>query len=212
MQKMTERAIERAANGIFTRQEAVHWVGSDGPRLEALLKRAVGAGEILRLRRGLFCLAGRYLRRSLHPFELAQIIHGPSYISLESALAHHGWIPEAVYTVTSATMERARTFDTPMGVFSFTRIPQRIFLADVCRQAVEGGGCFFLASPLKALADYVYVHACDWQSMKPVIESLRVEEEALDTLTAADFDRLAGVHTSRRVSRFLEGLRKELKP
>ena len=28
----------------------------------------------------------------------------------------------------------------------------------------EDGGSFLLASPLKALADYVYVHKCDWDS------------------------------------------------
>ena len=38
----------------------------------------------------------------------------------------------------------------------------------------EGGGNFFVASPVKALADYVYVHQCDWASVHPLIESLRI--------------------------------------
>lgn len=187
------------------------WAGNDGPRLDALLKRSVATGEVLRIRRGLFCLANRYLHRRIHPFELAQQVHGPSYISMEAALAYHGWIPEAVYGVTSATGTRSRSFETPIGFFSYTRIPQIIFLAGVARVVLEGGGCCFLAGPLKALADYVYVHACDWRSAEPVIGSLRVEEEHLDTLPADAFELLDGVYASGRVNRFLAGLRKELK-
>ena len=210
MQTIAELALQRAVRGVFTRHEAACWVENDGARLDALLKRAVGAGEIMRIRRGLFCLAGRYLHRRIHAFELAQLIHGPSYISLESALAHHGWIPEAVYAVTSASRSRARTFDTTLGLFSFTRIPQNVFFAGVRRTALEGGGSFFMAEPLKALADYVYAHACEWRGVAAVIGSLRVDETELATLTAESFAQLGAVYRSRRVREFLKGVRKDL--
>lgn len=210
MQTITEIALEKAVRGVFTRQEAAWWVDDAGSRLDALLKRAVAAGEILRIRRGLFCLHSRYGSSRLHPFELAQRIHGPSYISMELALAHHGWIPEAVHAITCATRERSRSFDTPLGLYTFTRIPQKIFLAGVHRVPLENGGSFFLANPLKALSDYVYVYACDWCSMKPVVESLRVDEADLGALTADMFDALADVYMSGRVRRFLEGFRKDL--
>jgi hypothetical protein len=213
MQTVTELAIQNAAGGVFTRAEAGCWGAGDGARLDALLKRSVGAGEVLRIRRGLFCLADNYLRRRIHTFELAQRIHGPSYVSLESALAFHGWIPEAVYATTSVSSGRSRTFDTPVGLFSFTRVPQRILFAGVRRQTLEGNGSsFLLAEPLKALADYVYVHARDWKGATPVIGSLRVDEAELATLTAASFDRLADVYRSGRVRKFLAGLRRDLGP
>ncbi len=75
----------------------------------------------------------------------------------------------------------------------------------------EAGGSFLLASPLKALADYVYVHKCDWDSARPVIESLRVDEDLLAIIEAELVDRLRGNYSSRRVQRFLKGLRKDLK-
>lgn len=175
-----------------------------------MLKRAVATREVLRLRRGLFCLTSPYLHRQINVFELAQLVHGPSYISLESALAHHGWIPEAVYAVTSTSMGRSRAFETPLGLFSFTRIPQREFLAGVGRVSLDAGGSFFLASPLKALADYVHAHACNWRSAAPIVGSLRVEESELSALTAASFEPLATAYNSGRVQRFLEGLRKDL--
>lgn len=210
MQTITEIALQRAVRGVFTRQEAACWVDADGARLDALLKRAVAAEEVARVRRGLFCLASRYMQHRLHPFELAQRIHGPSYISLESALSHHGWIPEAVYAVTSTSLERSRTFDTPLGPFSFTRVPQRTFFVEVNRVSLEGGGSFFLASPLKALADYVYAHTCEWVSAEPLVQSLRVEEAGLSSLTAESFERLRPVYRSGRVHRFLDGLGRDL--
>ena len=207
---MTEIALERAGRGIFTRQEAACWVNDHGARLNAVLKRAVGCGEVLRICRGLYCLDKRYLRNQMNPLELAQRIHGPSYISLESGLSYHGWIPEAVYAVTNASMERSRSFATPLGIFSFTRIPQSQFYAGVNRIETENGGSFFMAEPLKALADYVYAHHCQWDTVKPVIESLRVDEESLAALKSADFDPLMTCYRTGTVRLFLAGFRKDL--
>jgi len=211
MQPITELALGRARRGVFTREQAALWVGSHGARLDALLKRAVGAGEVWRVYRGLYCLSDRYTRGGVDALELAQRICGPSYVSLETALSRHGWIPEGVHAITSVAVGRSRTFDTPVGLFTFTRVPQRRFLAGVRRVSTEGEGVVFLASPLKALADLVYAQRRDWRSAQPVVESLRVEEESLAALTAADFDEVVSAYKPGRASRFLAGLRKELK-
>lgn len=211
MQKVSEIALEKAQGGIFSRQEAACWMNRQGASLDSLLKRAVAAEEILRVRRGLFCLAGRYRRRSIHPFELAQRVFGPSYVSLESALAHHGWIPEAVYAITCVSQDRSRSFDSPMGLFCYTRVPQERFYAGVRREQLEGGGICFVAEPLKALADYVYVHACDWVGIAPVMGSLRIESDDLHTVTELSFEAVMGAYRSGRVCRFLDSLRKEMK-
>src|SRR5579863_1173434 len=67
------------------------------------VKRLLAQGKLLHIRRGLYCLTDMlgYLIKP-HPFELAQYIYGPSYISFESALSFYQLIPETVYTVTSA--------------------------------------------------------------------------------------------------------------
>lgn len=212
MQTITEIAIQRAKQGVFSRREAAFWVDGTAARLDALLKRAVGSGEIWRIHRSLYCLSSRYTRKTPDSFELAQRMYGPSYISLESALSWHGWIPEAVHTITSASMERSRTFRTPLGLFSFTRIPQSGFFTGVDRVSGQTGGSFFLATPLKALADYVLVHRCDWTSARPVVESLRVDEQALSGLTVDMFDELIPLYRAGRVFRFLQGLKKDVKP
>jgi predicted transcriptional regulator of viral defense system len=210
MQSVTEIALEKAVRGVFTRPEVACWIGGSPDRQFSLLKRAMAAGEVVRIHRGLYCLAAKYLRQRIDPLVLAQRVYGPSYISLETALSYHSWIPEAVYAVTSTSLDRSREFETPMGHFSFTRVPQETFYSEVTRVEKEGGGSFLLASPLKALADYVYAHRCDWNSARPVVESLRVEESSLAGVDLPSFDRLLANYTARRVRRFLEGLRKDL--
>ncbi len=133
-------------------------------------------------------------------------------------MSYHGWIPEAVYAITSASMDRAREFETPLGHFSFTRIPQKVFYTEVARIEKQDGSepglptgeSFLLASPLKALADYVYAQGLDWVSARPVMESLRVDEDLLAGTQTETFERLYSNYSSRRVRRFLEGLRKDL--
>ncbi len=236
MHQLTEIALGKAVAGVFTRSEVACWVGGSPNRQFGFLKRALKAGEVVRVRRGLYCLAAKYLRQKVDPLVLAQRIYGPSYVSIETALAYHGWIPEAVYAVTSVSLGRSREFDTPLGHFSFTRVPQRTFYAEVVRVEKDGsgygggsgsgsgfvdgsgyggpslhvGGSFLLASPLKALADYVYVHKCDWDSLRPLVESLRVDESSLPELNVSSFEALLANYSSRRVQRFLEGLRKDL--
>jgi hypothetical protein len=89
-------------------------------------------------------------------------------------------------------------------------VPQKTFYAGVDRIELAQGESYLLARPLKALADYVYVHKRDWTSAHPVVESLRVDELLLDEIPNEDFDALKDNYRSNRVRRFLEGLRKEL--
>ena len=211
MQVVTEIALQVSEQTVFTREQAGCWVDANGARLDALLKRAVASGEVWRVRRGIYCLSTQYLKQPVNPLGLAQRIHGPSYISLESALSYHGWIPEAVRAVTSTSLGRSREFETPLGLFTFTRVPQQQFFSGVSRISGKGDDSFFVAKPLKALSDYVYVHRCDWVGAEPLLESLRAGEEELASLTGELFDELVPVYKSARVRRFLIGLKKDLK-
>ena len=177
-----------------------------------MLKRALAAGEIVHIHRSLYCLAPKYMDRKIDPLALAQCMYGPSYISLETALSYHGWIPEMVHAVTSVSLARLREYDTPLGRFSFTRVPQRTLYVQVTRVRKETGESFLLAEPIKALADYVYVYRCDWDSARPVIESLRVDPAMLSSVDPSALEELRLNYRSRRVRRFLTGLGKDLTP
>lgn len=211
MNRLTRKIIEFSPCGTLSVQDMTTLEHGEDNKRYALIKRAIANGEIIHIRRGLYCLAPIYQKKHLSPYSVAQNIYGPSYISLESALRWHDWIPEAVYTFTSVSFKNSKVFDTPLGHFSYRRVPQKVFYAGVNHAADENGNVFLIASPLKALADYVYVHKRDWPGLKPTIESLRVEPEEFEQLTAEEFDAIADNYNSRRVRRFCKGLRKDLK-
>ena len=85
---------------------------------------------------------------------LANLIYGPSYVSLEYVLAYHGLIPERVETVTSVTTRRSRDFSTPIGDFSFRMLTKGRY--ECGADLVEADGVSFLiATPEKAISDRI---------------------------------------------------------
>jgi hypothetical protein len=186
---------------------------SDNAR-RALLHRSVKHGEILRLKPGIYCLAPRLRRSPPHPFVAAMTLHSPAQVSFESALAYHGLIPEAVYGVVCSTLQRSRTFTTPLGSFEFVRVPVDTLRAGVRARRVDPqtDGWAFIASPLRALADLLYTRReVSWEGdgLRFVEQSLRIE---LDELAAAldDLPEVLATQRNKRVRRYLEGLRQEL--
>ena len=211
MNTLTEKAFEQSRTGIFTHTELLVWYGDKRNVIKGLVKRAIASGEVLHIRRGLYCLAGKYNRYGISRNVFANLIYGPSYISMETALAEYGWIPEAVHSVTSVSMRRAKVFETPLGYYDYVQVKQYPLYCGVERRINEANGVpFFLAKPLKAIVDYVVSRRLDWTGRKPLEESLRIDPENIDSLMSAEFDELDGLYKSRRARRFLSGLREEL--
>ena len=67
------------------------------------ITRLLSGGEIVRIKKGLYCFGEAFRREPIIREHLANMIYGPSYVSLEYALSYHGLIPERVETVTSVT-------------------------------------------------------------------------------------------------------------
>jgi len=176
-----------------------------------LVKRALRDGDLLQIKRGLYTLSPGLRRMPLNPGALANRLYYPSYVSLEYALGRHGWIPEGIVTITCATSKNSAEFDTPVGRYSYRRIPQAMFFCGVETFSSEADS-YLQARPLKALADYIYANRLEWTSRDPLLESLRIEEEELDTLTSEDFDSIQGNYrTAPDVEAFLSGLREDLR-
>lgn len=180
-------------------------------KVTALLRE----GSIVRVKKGLYVFSPEVRRSPISLEVLANTIYGPSCISLQFALAHHGLIPEGVHEVTSVTTGRKKTFDTPLGRFTYRSLPERAYWVGVDRMELEGGRAFLMAVPEKALADTLYFdrgsrmastgEVCDY-----LISFLRVDQEALTLLNLDVADSLAGAYASRRVT-LLAGALRELK-
>jgi hypothetical protein len=212
MQSLTEKVLKLAPPGGLFDETVIHNLFPDssiGAR-GLLVHRACKAGEILRLKPGLFVLGQPYRKSEPHPFVVAAMLHAPSHISLESALAYHGLIPEAVYQVSGVTVGRSREFSTPLGVFNFRRVPSRAPRAGVESVAVTRNAWAFIASPLRAIADGVYLNKeITWNrnGLGYLTESLRIEEDDLRSLSFEALDEILDSIRSRRVRAYLAGLK-----
>jgi len=215
MQTLTERVFRLSPPGGLFDETVVRDLLDD--RSEAarkvLVHRAVAAGEILRLKPGLFLLAPPYRKTDPHPFVIAAMLHSPSHVSLESALAHHGFIPEAIYQVGSVTSSRSRVFETPVGVFSFVRVPADDPRAGVRALKIDRRSWVFLAGPLRAIADIVYTRQhVSWEQdgLSFLTESLRIERDDLNNMTFDSLDDICRSLRDRRTVDYLCKLAREV--
>ena len=134
-----------------TLMDTVHRYAQPRMKISGMLAK----GDIVRVKKGLYILGDSLRRRPYSRELLANLIYGPSYISLEYALHYHGLTPERVETVTSVTCGRSRTFDTPVGTFSYRMIQMEAFRDGMDRIELDDGRSFLIAIPEKALADRI---------------------------------------------------------
>lgn len=171
------------------------------------VKRMLAQRKLLHIRRGLYCLTeGLGYSKKPHPFELAQHIYSPSYISLESALSFHQLIPEGVYTVTSVTNKRAKEFKTPLGHFSYQHLRSENFYTSV-ELVNQNEYQFLIAKPWKAICDYLFCYKKNWINLTPLIDSLRLNLENLPLLSYEEHQQLDEYYCAARISRFLRGIK-----
>jgi len=171
------------------------------------LSRWRQTGKIYQLRRGLYSLAPPFKKVNPHPFVVANRMLPASYVSLQSALAYYGMIPEYVPVTTSVTTKRPTHWETPIGIFNFRHIQVDFFDGDRLEKLGEGQQTF-IASPEKALLDLIYLESggdtldyltelrlgnlnqLDWQLLKNLAG--RIEKPKLLRAVAA-IQKLAGI-------------------
>jgi hypothetical protein len=209
MNIVTEKVLEHLKGDVFTDREVALLFGGSAAGRYGLMKRALRSGQIVRIRRGVYCLASKYQRRGVNLYALSQQLYGPSYVSLESALSYHQWIPEGVFGTTCISMKKALFFTTPLGYFDYRTVPALVFYEGVERIGQDQES-FLMARPWKALCDYVNVHKESWNSLDPLIKSLRIDEKNLGSANRAELMKLKENTRSRRIHRFIKGIMKDL--
>jgi len=194
---------EQARTDILDYQQLVaylHGYAKPRDRISLLLAE----GSLIRVRKGLYVFGERYRRAPLSRELLANLIYGPSYVSLDYALGHYGMIPERVENVTSVTTGESRRFSTPFGVFTYRTLPSRRYAPGISWSG-EGEARCLMASPEKALVDKVWMDKrFSPANMKDfnayLLEDLRLDAKRLASLDPERLAAIAGAFASRKIT------------
>ena len=145
------------------------------------ISRMKQAGELFLLKRGVYENDGNVSGHCL-----AGVIFGPSYLSYDYALSVYGLIPEAVYTFTSATInkKKVKEYRNHFGCFSYHDIPFEAYPFGISVRE-ENGYLYQIAVPEKALCDKLYI-------MPPVTSQKGIEKMLFDDLRidSEEFEKL----------------------
>ncbi len=169
--------------------------------------RMVKNGDLIRLKNGFYLIAdkiGEGANRVIPYEQGANLLYGPSYVSLEWALSFYGMIPERVNTVTSMTLGRNKEFYTPVGDFVYYSLSSDSYSIGITQQkASDFVGGFLMASPEKALADLVF-KTCKGlnkeQLKEELLESKRIDRDSLHKLDKPLLEKIAQSYSAKRVS------------
>ncbi|MFI5344098.1 MAG: hypothetical protein ACHQUC_07750 [Chlamydiales bacterium] len=163
------------------------------PRVK--LNHLLKIGALVRVKKGIYIFGKLFARGPYCSEVLANMIYGPSYVSLEWACQYWNLIPERVYTVTSVTTKRTKLFNTPIGTFTYDHLPISVYPVGVTYIRFSDKQHALVATKEKALVDLLLVRRGFIASMKnlqeTLFEDLRVEETDLSTF---DLDLIEQIH------------------
>lgn len=203
------------ADHIITERQVGDVVGGGRARKYGLVNRALKDGSLIRLKRGVYMLGRPYRVDPIHPFAIAQSLMPGSYISFESALSHHGWIPEGVFVTASVSPGRKTVGYETQQSESFRFYPLAIrdyrFMTSIDRTAM-GKRIAFVAQPLRALMDLVELRKQHWEGLEWLTDGMRIELAMLRTLKRKDFAALRPVYRHKGVNAFLNALEMAVLP
>ncbi len=149
-------------------------------KVKVQFSRFVASEKLIKLRNGIYLFNNAYRKSIVNSLALSSIILQPSYISMEKALEAHGLIPENVYAITALTTKRANKFYNVFGKYEYRHIQKRLFFGyDVVGDTFS----YYMATPEKALLDYLYVN-------KIFLTNEVLVELRLQNLNVLDFVKL----------------------
>ena len=137
--------------------------------------RWANKGLLIRLRQGYYTFP-EYKSKPDFGLYFANRIYRPSYVSLHTALAFYGIIPEAVVQITSVTTLKTASFSNDFGEYSYKSVKQNLMFGYDLKP-ISDGRTFQLAIPEKALLDLLYLYP--FYNTMDELEELRLDEDFL---------------------------------
>jgi hypothetical protein len=144
-------------------------------------------GLIKPIKQGVYLINNELGLRPYSKEIFANIIYGPSYISLESALSNYGFIPERVTSTTSVCFGRGKKFSTPVGQFDYHHIKSSLYSMGVALKEISKGAFCLYATPEKALLDFIHIKESknEFKNQKDYFKYI-LESYRLDLMTIED--------------------------
>lgn len=152
-------------------------------KIDELVKQ----GLLIQIKRGLYIPGPKLNILPPELFLLANHLYGPSYVSLDSALSHWGFIPEKVFEISSITTNPKKNFRTAVGRFGYTNLVLPYYSFGIMQVQLTKKQTVLMASPEKALCDKIVTTSgvllrSVKQTVELLIEDFRIDKEKLRTL------------------------------
>ncbi len=139
------------------------------------LTRWTKRGYLIRLRQGYFAFS-EYKHKPDYYLYFANRIYRPSYISLHTALAFYGMIPEAVVQITSVSSLKTASFSNDFGDYSYKNVKENLMFGYELKPMADNCTIQF-ATPEKALLDLLYLYPFYDNELE--LQELRLDEDYL---------------------------------
>lgn len=180
---------------------SVHQIQAKFPEFNANnLTRWVKKESLIKLRNGYYTFP-EYLEEPASPFFIANRIYRPSYISLHSALAYYGLIPEAVVQVVSVSSLKTVEFKNRFGTFLYKSLKPALMFGYEQKPFIKSL-TILMARPEKAVIDLLYFYP--FYNSESEMKALRFDEDILQELIKLErlneyTDRIKNKALARRV-------------
>ncbi len=158
---------------------------------------------LMPVKKGLFIPGAKTKITKPEPFLIANHLWGPSYVSLDTALAYWGFIPERVFETSSVTVKTTKTYQTKAGRFSYFHASLPYYALGIKSIALTKKQTVMIASPEKALCDNILMTSgVLLRSTKQVkdylLDDLRIDKELLLKLNANEIDSWLNISPKKK--------------
>lgn len=198
-----EEFKEKVKNVPLISVQYLKLVTGNNQLIKNQLTRWQKAKKVVRLKRNLYILDDN--NRKINPSRLfiAFEMYKPSYVSMEYALSFYGIIPEKVTDLTSITPKKTAVFENVYGKFIYQHIKINCFTGFE-EQKDESGLSYYMATPEKAVVDYIYLNQSNIKGdFKQILfESLRFQNTNI--LSQKKMNDYANLYSNQKLKLILK--------
>lgn len=152
---------------------------------------------LIKLRRGFYAFP-EYRNQRDFSLYISNRIYKPSYISLHTALAFYGMIPEAVVQITAVSSLKTAEFENEFGTYSYKKMRDDLIFGYELKPF--GDRAIQFATPEKALLDMLYLYP--FYNTPKEMEELRLDEDYMqDDLNIERLSEYAGRFGSKALDK-----------